>query len=367
MKSKHFQSHMILLLSLSLLTCILCSACSSSQAQVSKSGFYFDTIITITLYGTEDDELIEDCFDLAERYENLFSSTVEDSDVSRINAAGGEFVTVDDETIALIELGIYYGGLSDGKFDITIGTLSDLWNLSELAETSDGEENEADASVLPSDEEIQEALSHVDYQNVEIEGNQVRLADAEAKLDLGGIAKGYIADRMKEYLVENGVTSAIINLGGNVLTVGAKTGSSTSLTGNSTTITGTDSATNSAADKNSSPFRIGIQKPFDTEGELITTLEITDQSVVTSGIYERYITVDGQIYHHILDTDTGYPYDNGLYSVTIISDSSADGDALSTTCLALGLTDGMELVESLEGVEAVFVTDEYEVVESSGL
>ncbi len=324
-----------------LLICALCSGCSLTRKQASKSGFYFDTIITITLYDTDDEDLIEGCFDIAEKYENLFSSTVEDSDVSRINAAGGEFVTVDVETIALIELGIYYGELSDGKFDITIGILSDLWNLSELAESSDGDDNQADASVLPSDEEIEEALSHVNYQNVEIDGNQVRLTDAEAKLDLGGIAKGYIADRMKEYLVENGVSSAIINLGGNVLTIGDK-------------INGTS-------------FRIGIQKPFDTEGELITTLEITDQSVVTSGIYERYITVDGQIYHHILDTDTGYPYDNGLYSVTIISDSSAEGDALSTTCLALGLEDGMELVESLNGVEAVFVTDEYEVVESSGL
>lgn len=115
------------------------------------------------------------------------------------------------------------------------------------------------------------------------------------------------------------------------------------------------------------PFRIGLQRPFDQTGTVLATLEITDQSVVTSGNYERYFEKDGTIYHHILDPRTGYPIQNDLYQVTIISDSSVDGDALSTTCYALGLEKGMDLIESMSGVEAVFVTDDYEIHETSGV
>ncbi len=320
---------------------VLVSRLGSSSKSVSKTGFYFDTVITITLYGTDDDAPITDCFTQAAYYENLLSAQAEGSDIDRINEADGAYVTVDEETVALIKRGIYYGDLSDGKFDITIGTLTNLWNLSELAETLNTDNNEADASVLPTEEEVAEALSHVDYHGIEIDGDRVRLTDPEAQIDLGGIAKGYIADRMKETLVAEGVTSAIINLGGDIMTVGAK--------------------------PDGSDFTIGIQKPFDDEGEVIDTVRLSDRSVVTSGIYERYITVDGQIYHHILDTATGYPYDNGLYSVTILSDSSVDGDALATICIALGVEDGLALIESLDGVEAIFVTSDYEIIRSSGV
>ncbi len=328
---------LLLLLMLSLLL----SGCSLSEQSVSRSGFYFDTIITITLYGTEDEGYIDECFAMAEHYEALFSAQDEDSDVSRINAAEGAFVTVDEETLALLAIGISYGDLSNGKFDITIGTLSDLWDISGLSENLSSENKEADASVLPTEDEIAEALSHVDYQKIEIRDGQVRLTDPEAKLDLGAIAKGYIADRMKEYLTEAGITSGIINLGGNVLTIGEKA--------------------------DGSSYTIGIQKPFADQGEVIETVSIRDLSVVSSGVYERYFTVDGTRYHHILDTATGYPYDNGLYEVSIISESSVDGDALSTACFSLGLEDGMALVDSLDDIEAIFITDDYEIIKSSGL
>ena len=158
-----------------------------------------------------------------------------------------------------------------------------------------------DASVVPSDAQIQSELSHVNYRNIQINGNDVMLTDSNAKLDLGGIAKGFIADKMKAYLQSKKITSGIINLGGNVLTVGEKS--------------------------DGSDYTVGIQKPFDESGEPICTVKIKDKSVVTSGIYERYYRVDGKLYHHILDTTTGYPVKNNLYSVTIISDSSCDGDA----------------------------------------
>ena len=139
-------------------------------------------------------------------------------------------------------------------------------------------------------------------------------------------------DKIKEFLLSKGVKSAIINLGGNVLCIGSK------------------------PDK--TPFRIGIQKPFADRSETIATVDITDQSVVSSGIYERFFEKDGQLYHHILNPKTGYPYDNSLISVTIICDSSTDGDGLSTSCFALGLEKGMELINSLPDVHSVFITSD---------
>lgn len=319
------------------------SACElkpKDQQKVSKQGFYFDTIIQITLYGTTDEKYIDDCFDMAKKYEDMLSNTVSYSEVSKINdAAGKEYVTVSDDTLELIKKGIEYGDTSDGRFDITIGKLSDLWNFSEIAENTDSKDNEVDASVVPSDAQIQSELSHVNYRNIQINGNDVMLTDSKAKLDLGGIAKGFIADKMKAYLQSKKITSGIINLGGNVLTVGKKS--------------------------DGSDYTVGIQKPFDESGEPICTVKVKDKSVVTSGIYERYYRVDGKLYHHILDTTTGYPVKNNLYSVTIISDSSCDGDALSTTCFALGIDKAKELINSLSGVEAIFVTDDYSIITTS--
>ena len=275
---------------------------------------------------------------MADTYEHYFSNTISDSDISKINDADGDYVTVHDETIELLQKGIYYGDLSNGKFDITIGTLSNLWDFSDKALEK---ENTSSTSLVPSDTDIKNALATVNYKNVKIDGNQAALTNADATLDLGGIAKGYIADKMKDYLNENGVTSGIINLGGNVLVLGPK--------------------------DDGNAYRIGIQKPFDEDGNSIASVSITDQTVVSSGVYERYFKENGVLYHHILDTSTGYPYDNHLLGVTIITKKSVDGDGLSTTCFALGLEDGMALIESLPDTEAIFITDDYELHTSSGI
>ena len=321
---------------ISALAVMLCGCQKSENKKISKQGFYFDTIIQITLYGTDDEQYINDCFDIAGRYEKMLSNTIDDSDISRINKAAGEqAVCVSDETVSLIQKGIEYGRLSGGKFDITIGELSNLWNFPEIAENSKSDDNEADSSVIPSDEKIDEYLGHVDYNKIKIDGNNVMITDEKTQIDLGGIAKGYIADKMKEYLKSKKVTSGIINLGGNVLTIGSKS--------------------------DGSDYTVGIQKPLDRSGTSIATIKIDDRSVVTSGIYERYYRVDGKIYHHILDTQTGYPVENDLYSVTIISDSSCDGDALSTTCFALGKDKAEEFIKSMDGVEAIFVDNKMNV------
>lgn len=326
-----------ILLLLSLIFCQILSGCSRPNATpASKSGFYFNTIITITIYEDIDDETMNACFALAEKYENLFSNTIPGSDISRINDAYGIPVTVDDETIALLKEGIAYGKLSGGKFDITIGKLSDLWDISTKALLE-----ETDASMIPGKEDISNALTTIDYRNIKIDGNEVTLLNPDTKIDLGGIAKGYIADRMKVFLNEKGITSGFINLGGNFLALGPK--------------------------ENGDAYTVGIQKPFADNGCAIATIEVTDQTVVSSGIYERYFTVDDIRYHHILDISTGYPYQNNLLEVTLITERSLDGDALSTTCFSLGLEDGMALIESLPDTEAIFITDDYELHTSSGI
>lgn len=312
-----------------LLITILCGGCSTPRENesLSMTGTYFDTVIQIEAWGT-DREVLDRCEELCAYYEELFSPSIETSEVSEINRAQGSSVTVSDETAELLRLGIQYGDLSGGKFDITTASATDLWNF-----------NDNDQGILPDPEALQEAVSHIDYHCIKINGNTVTLSDPQAKIDLGGIAKGYIADRLKDYLKSEGVRHALINLGGNVLTLGGR-------------YDGTD-------------FRIGIQKPFAEGGAVLGTLSVSDSSVVSSGDYERYFETDGVIYHHILDPDTGYPVQNDLDQVTIISEQSVDGDALSTTCYVLGLNEGMELIRSLEGVEAVFVTKDGELHLSS--
>lgn len=305
---------------------LLCGCSLTTKEPLSKTGFHFDTVITITLYDSKNEELLNTCFNYCKDFENLVSRTIPTSDISRINMSAGSSIEVSDTTIELLKKGIEFGELTDGAFDITIAPLSELWDFKN------------NPGNVPSESDIVEALSHVNYKNIVIEGNTVTLNDPKAAIDLGGIAKGYMTDQLKKYLLNEGVTSAIINLGGNVLTIGEK--------------------------PDGTSFNIGIQKPFDEQNETITSVQVKDSSVVTSGSYERYFKVDATIYHHILNTETGYPCSNGLLGVTILSEESIDGDALSTTCFALGLEEGQELIASLEGIDAIFVTEDFEIVDT---
>ncbi len=302
-------------------------SCSSPQKneKLTVTGIYFDTIVRIEVWGAKVSTL-EQCKEICKDYENLLSNKIETSEISKINTSAGTPVKVSAETLELISRGIDYCNLSGGKFDITIAPLSDLWNFTDNPE-----------KIIPEESEIEEARSHVNYKNIEInkDSSTVTLHDPQAKIDLGGIAKGYIADQLKAYLKNEGVEHALINLGGNVLTLGG-----------------------TYDDK---PFRIGIQKPFDEKNSSIDIVEIEDRSVVSSGTYQRYFEKDGTIYHHILNPETGYPYSNNLLQATIISEHSIDGDALSTCCFALGLKDGSALIERLDNIQAIFVTEDYQL------
>ena len=318
---------------------------------IGKSSYHLNTICTVTIYsmdgiedldGTEQQkealQLITDAFALCDDYEKILSKTVKDSDVYRINHAGGQAVEVNPSTIEVVNKGLEYSRLSGGAFDITIGKVSDLWNFQEM----DDEGNHV--GVIPEEGVISEAMNHVDYSVVVVEGNTIRLTDPMAELDLGGIAKGYIADRVAEFLESKGVTSAVVDLGGNIVVIGEKGESIDNPVG--------------------TEFKVGIADP-NSEG-LLGLLECKDKTVVTSGTYERYFELDGKRYHHVLDTKTGYPADTDLLAVTIVADKghSVDCDGLSTSCLALGKEKGLKLIQGLDGVQAIFIDKDGKVTKS---
>jgi len=309
-----------------------CSLSSSSQSQTQSpytaTGYYFNTIVTIQIYDGDREAAGQGCLDLCRKYEDLFSRTIDTSDVSAINNAGGAPVTVSGETADIIQTALKYSELTDGRFDITIAPVTELWNI------------DGDNPSVPSSDDIARALSHVSYKGIEVNGSTVTLHEPAESIDLGGIAKGYIADRLKEYLTGTGVSHALINLGGNVVALGGK--------------------------PDGSDYTIGIQRPFSQEGTPIITIQADEWSVVSSGPYERYFKQNGKIYHHIMDTSTGYPVDNDLLGVTIISKESAAGDALSTGCFALGLQKGLELIDTLPDTYAAFITSDYTVHYSDG-
>lgn len=304
------------------------TGCTAYERGIAKSEFLFDTVIQIQIFDRHKEEVLEKSIELCREFEQKFSRTIETSEVARLNQSDGEFVEVSFETLELIKKGIEYGRLSGGAFDITIYPVSRLWDF------------KSEAPVLPKKEELEKAVSKVGYENIEIRGQSVALKNG-CELDLGGIAKGYIADRIKEYLVSCKVSHALINLGGNVLTVGTR--------------------------PDGSPWKIGIQKPFEERNELAGMIEVKDLSVVSSGSYERYFELDGRLYHHILDPQTGYPIENELAGVTIISENSVDGDGLSTACFVLGMEKGKALIEAIEGIEAVFITKEGKMEGTSGM
>lgn len=314
------------------LLCAPAAGCASvvrTNAPLSRTDFALDTTVTVTLYGTQEEALLGGCFDRIGQYERLFSRTWEGGDVWRINHAGGAPTEVSPATCELLRLALEMGEKSGGAFDVTIAPASSLWDFT------------AADPVVPSGEALAAAAARVDYRRVTADTQEgtVTLSGDGTAIDLGGIAKGYIADRLADYLAENGVDSALLDLGGNIYVLGKKSGR---------------------------PWRVGIRDPKDPQG-LAAMVEAENASVVTSGVYERAFTVDGVVYHHILDPATGKPVRNGLASVTIVSDKSADGDALSTACFVLGEDAGMRLVESLAGVEALFIREDGTLAASKGL
>lgn len=301
---------------------------------VEQSDFILGTIISLKLFDFAEDVYFTDSFEALRAIERRMTINDADpalSEVMQINEnAGIAPVKVSDDTFDVIQNALRYSELSDGRFDPSVGVLVKLWNIG------------TDYAAIPPQSEIDARLPLVDYTKIELNEAEktVFLKEKGMLIDLGGIAKGYGADVVSGILYDYGVRSAIVNLGGNVLVMGSK--------------------------PDGSVWRIGVQNPFSERGEYLGIAAITDKTIVTSGVYERYFMEDGKRYHHILDATGGYPVDNGLVGVSIIADISMDADALSTAVFSLGPEKGMALVESLDGVDAIFVMEDKTVTMTEG-
>lgn len=303
---------------------------ASSQSQkdsYEKSEFVLGTIVTVKIFEDGSEAVLDEIFERLNEIESKMSFNSSASEVIEVNeAAGIEPVIVSDDTYEVIEKAIEFADQSQGKFDPTIGPLVDLWGIG------------SERAAIPSDTDLQNALDKIGWMKVELKGYEksIYLTEEDMKLDLGAIAKGYASDEVVRILRDKNIGRAIINLGGNVYAFGEK--------------------------QDGSPWRIGIQNPFSTRGEYLGILSVKTKSVVTSGIYERYFEQDGKRYHHILSSNTGYPVDNELASVTVITESSIDADALSTVLFASGTEDGIAFLKKYHPeIGAAFVTKDNKI------
>jgi FAD:protein FMN transferase len=326
-----FKKYKLVALSLSI-TALLLSGCTRNVEPTSRQQIVLGTVGRITVHDKVNPEILDQAFKAIAEIENKMTITAEDSEVIRVNnAAGRDFVPVSDETFYVVKEGVRFSDLSDGRFDITIGPLVQLWGIG------------SDNPRLPSEKEINERLPLINYRNIQLDedNKQIKLTVPGMVMDLGGIAKGHAADEVRKFLLDNGIKHALINLGGDIWAMNTR--------------------------PDGSPWRIGIQNPDTTRGAYMGILDVTNQTVVTSGIYERFFHKDGRDYHHIFSTEDGYPVENSLASLSIITDSAIAADALSTAVFAMGLEEGMRFVNNLEGVEAIFITRDSGVYLTSGI
>jgi thiamine biosynthesis lipoprotein len=282
------------------------------------------TVCGVNLYDGGRRELYAAVFSRLREIDRVMNANAEEgageSEVGRVNRnAGKEPVRVSGDLIVVLDRALRYAELSGGNFDPTVGPLVKLWGI--------GTEGER----VPEAAEIPAALALVNWRELEIDhqGGTVFLPRPGMAIDLGAIAKGYAADETAALIKKAGLRRGIIDLGGNILALGSRPGGE--------------------------PWRIGVQDPGRTRGAYLGVLAVRDKSVVTSGVYERYFESAGRRYHHILSTQDGWPVDNGLLAVTIITDLSIDADGLSTAVFTLGYEKGRALIESIPAAEAVFV------------
>ena len=289
--------------------------------------------IHLTIFHEDAQNLLLQSEQLLHLYKNRFSANDADSELMEINLqAGKKAVQVHPELFELIELGKKHSIAANSHLNIAIGPLVQTWRI-----------GFSDAK-LPSEEEIQRLLKITNPEEIVLNDSnrEVYLSKEGMRIDLGALAKGYIADKLKEFLVEQGVQSGIIDLGGNILTIGE----------------------NPTFHR---PWRIGIQNPVLKRGEHVAVIEVSDASVVTSGIYERQLVVDGKTYHHIFDRTTGYPMETELASITIVAEKSVDCEIWTTRLFGQNPYDIIEEIEQQPGLEAFVITKNQKMMYTSGI
>lgn len=298
----------------------------------SETEFLLGTVITIKVYDKDKESALDKVFDRIEVLEQQMTANEAGSEVAEINEQAGKGpVEVSEDVWQVIKQGKDYSELAEGSFDIAVGPLTSLWNIG------------MDDARKPLQEEIDDILPLIDYEKIELDEAEqsVMLTESSMRLDLGAIAKGYIVDEVIELLEEEGVTTAVVDLGGNIYVMGNQT--------------------------SGDPWVVGVQNPFLPMGETVGRLTASNQSIVTSGIYERFLEVEGEIYHHLLNPQTGYPFEGELASVSVISEHSIDGDALSTLLYSKGLEEGLDFIQQMQDAEAIFVTKDKNVYITDGL
>ena len=298
MKNKGVLILLIILLLVTLVSGVV------STFSYTATEYALDTMCTISAYGWGSKKAVLESVDKLKKLENKLSVHRENSNISALNRE--KINSVDDDIHNMLKTALKVSEDTEGAFDITVKPLVDLWNIK-------------GNGPVPSENDIIYRLNSISYKNIQLAQSDVKLIGEETQIDLGGIAKGYCADAVAKVLADHGVKSAIIDLGGNVRTIGRKKGKT---------------------------WKIGIQDPEGKRGEYFGVLGISNKCVVTSGGYERYFVEDGRVYHHIIDPRTGYPVDSDITSVSIIADDGAMADALSTAVYVMGVEKGVELLKS---------------------
>ena len=308
-------------------TAVVLSSGCSLESKYDCEFFAMDTVMTINAYGSKSESAVKAAQNEINRLDKLLSVQKENSEIFKLNQS--KKMTVSEDTLTLITRSKEIYTLTDGAFDISCEPLIREWGF------YSGLKNK-----VPSQLVIENALEGVGAEHIKIKDSTVTLDD-NTSLDLGGIAKGYASHKAAEILKEYGVTSALMSLGGNVRAVGSK--------------------------PDGESWSVAVTDP-DVNSKSIGTLKISDKAVVTSGGYQRYFEENGQTYHHIIDTKTGYPADSGLKSVTIVSDDDALADALSTALFVMGLEkSGKFYSENSSLFGAVFITDKGEIYVTDNL
>lgn len=318
-----------------LLLLFLCG-CTANQPPVTNEQYIAGTIVTQTVPQGESsqaeiDDAVRRVTDRLRELESCFSVTIDSSDISRLNKT--HKAVLQSDTKLLLEKALSLADTTGGAFNPCLLPLTRTWNISNAAA-------EESAFSVPSSSQIEEAKQHCGYHSLQISGNEAFLSDAQGGIDLGGIAKGYMADEAVSLYRQLGIENACISLGGNIYAIGHN--------------------------QHGRPWNIAIQDPRAPHGTSIGTIPVTDKSVVTSGDYERYVEKDGIRYHHIIDPSTGYPARSGIMSLSVISEDSAKADALSTAAFVLGLNEGRALLERAN-CDFIIVTEDKKIYLSKGI
>lgn len=313
------------------------SACGNSKNKYyEKSNIVMDTAVTLSAFGPNSKEAVEESFKRLDELDKMASPNIDTSDVYRINSSSGKsYVKVHPEILKMVKASIEYSKLSNGAFDITTGPIINLWGI--------GTDNER----IPSDEEIKARLPLVGYERININeaDSSIMLKDAGMAIDLGGVAKGFAADEVlkiyKKYNIENG----LINLG-------------------------TSSIYALGKNKENKDWSVGIKHPrSEDSNEFLGVVKISNESLSTSGDYERFFIKDNKRYHHIMNPKTGYPVDNGVMSDTIVingdvEDNGMLADILTTAVFSLGAEKGVKFLDSLPQVSGEITTSDNKIYAS---